>query len=56
MIANAIDKDPFILFNLKDLDKDNLQNCAGIVEDNKTIIKETFDNKFVKSLIIIDIY
>lgn len=47
MIANEIDKDPFILFNLKGLDKDDLQNCAGIVEENKTIIKESFYNKFV---------
>ena len=48
IIANEIDKDPFLLFDLKGLNKEDLQNCIGINDHNKTINKNFFINKFVE--------
>lgn len=49
MLANEIDKDPFILFDLKEFKKEDLQKAAGLTTDEATALtaKKSILDKFI---------
>ncbi len=48
MLANEIDKDPFILFQVRGLKKENLVKAAGVTVQPHEIRRNTIINKFIE--------
>ena len=47
MLANEIDKDPFILLELRGINKEEIHKIAGISESENITAKKTFLSKFI---------